>query len=396
MFVRHLPVASTEFIFAAHARAVIIMYRRAGTVCLGRPLNYLMSKERKPWLARFPIILPATLSAFLAAIGLLFYPPAQAQDHIRINRSASQVGALPTASGSTESGTTDASAMPKPAPSRSSQQPATASQSSGEDNAFSHTQMRISLPTPAPAAKEPLKSSISTDVHDKGQLTQVQLQKLAAHDIVLIIDKSGSMGTRDCPMPLFGSGKLSLFSSFMLGPGLGEISRWDWCLQQAGHMAKETAQVLPNGFSVILFDSRFNVFPNVKFDQLPDIFQSNQPGGGTELAPPLMSTFGDYFQRKRYAPTKVKPLVVGIITDGCPADHGPSLGSIAEATHHIKEESELTVIFFLIGARDHEGQRFVEEATHDLRGAKFNVVKSVPFQELLRAGLAESLANNLK
>ncbi len=30
-------------------------------------------------------------------------------------------------------------------------------------------------------------------------LTQVQLKKLAAHDIVLIIDKSGSMSTADCP-----------------------------------------------------------------------------------------------------------------------------------------------------------------------------------------------------
>jgi hypothetical protein len=226
------------------------------------------------------------------------------------------------------------------------------------------------------------------------QLTQVELKRLAAHDIVLLVDKSGSMRTPDCPSKL---STLRTISSFVLnGPGAG-ISRWDWCLEQTSHMAQQTEKILPNGFSVVLFDTRFAVYPNMNVDQLAKIFRQNGPQGGTLLNGPLASTFGDYFRRKDLSRNNVKPLLVGVITDGCPNDPDPTAEAIITATHHMRNPSEITVIFFLIGSHDRRGEQFVWDISHNLirEGGSFNVVKGVPFQELEKVGLARALADNL-
>jgi hypothetical protein len=229
-----------------------------------------------------------------------------------------------------------------------------------------------------------------------GALTQVELQRLAAHDIVLLVDKSGSMHTPDCPMPK--QGKLGTISSFILSGPAGGVSRWDWCLEQTSRMAKQTEQVLPNGFSVLLFDNRFRVYPNVNVEQLAKIFRQNQPQGGTLLTGPLASTFNDYFRRKDISGNKVKPLLVGIITDGCPNDPEGVVDAVVSATHTMRNPSEITVIFFLIGGHDRRGEEFVFDISHDLtsQGASFNVVKGVPFSDLERTGLARALADNLE
>src|SRR5277367_5212968 len=120
-------------------------------------------------------------------------------------------------------------------------------------------------------------------------------------------------------------------------------------------MAKQTEQVLPDGFSVLLFDNRFRVYPNVNVAQLAKIFRQNGPDGGTLLTGPLRSTFDDYSRRKNIAGNKIKPLLVGIITDGCPNDPEGAVDAIISATHTMRNPSEITVIFFLIGGHDRRG-----------------------------------------
>jgi Mg-chelatase subunit ChlD len=281
--------------------------------------------------------------------------------------------------------------------------------------AYADDSLRITRPTdkqtsaseaPATAPERPrLRVSLPDKPQEGGSksnvglpnvgLTQVELQRLAAHDIVLLVDKSGSMHTPDCPSPKLG--KLGTISSLVLnGPGMG-ISRWDWCQEQTSQMAKQTETVLPNGFSVLLFDTRFFVYPHVNVDQLAKIFRQNEPQGGTLLTEPLTSTFNDYFRRKEQSRDHVKPLLIGVITDGCPNDPMPTTEAIVSATHTMRNPSEITVIFFLIGSHDRRGEQFVWNISHNLgsEGASFNIVKGVPFQELERAGLARALADNL-
>ena len=65
-----------------------------------------------------------------------------------------------------------------------------ANQSTVNDN----QSVRVNIPPTRLNNPSTLGGSVSSNT-----LTQAQIQKLAAHDIVLLIDKSGSMATADCP-----------------------------------------------------------------------------------------------------------------------------------------------------------------------------------------------------
>jgi Mg-chelatase subunit ChlD len=264
-------------------------------------------------------------------------------------------------------------------------------------------QPRLAVPdnTTTKQNEPKLKANVSDDALDNGLnegLTRVDLQRLAAHDIVLLVDKSGSMRTGDCPISGSGTSKLeSIVAPLLVGGSPLSSSRWEWCHNQTEKMVKQTEGALPNGFSVVLFDSRFAVFPHVTVDGLADMFRKNHPGGGTDLASPLDCVFRDYFNRKKVSNASVKPLLIGVITDGCPNFPMPVHDVIIRATHSIGSPSEITIVFFLIGGQDHTGEEFVRDIIHNLtrEGATYNIVKSVSFHDLKKAGLAKALAENL-
>lgn len=257
-------------------------------------------------------------------------------------------------------------------------------------------QMQIRLSLPGSSEGQPLKGQADAD-ELKGGLTQLELHRLAAHDIVLFIDKSFSMSTTDCPLAGSSSTKLGSLSSLVLGLGGMTASRWDWCVRQIEHMVRQTERALTNGFTVVLFDNRFSIFQHVTVPQLSNIYASNHPGGGTILGEPLACTFSDYFRRKKISHGNVKPLLIGVITDGCPHDPDAVRDEVISATRSVHDPNEITIIFFLIGGNDANGNRFVWKLCHELinRGARYQAVKSVPFDELERLGLARALADNL-
>lgn len=245
---------------------------------------------------------------------------------------------------------------------------------------------RINLPASRSHGAATIKSGIEQE-NQSGNLTQVQLQKLAAHDIILLIDKSGSMSTPDCA-PKGSSGLKSILPSLFIGGSL-QNSRWHWCQQQTAEMSALTQQVLPNGFSVLLFDSNFSLFPHVTSDNLARIFASNNPGGSTNLTLPLGKVFDDYFHRKRLS--KIKPLLVGIITDGCPDDPYSVRKLLVKVSQALSNPNEITIVFFLIGGHDAEGEKFARDLSRSV-----NLVRSIPFNEVQSSGLARALADNLE
>jgi hypothetical protein len=260
-------------------------------------------------------------------------------------------------------------------------------------------QIRLALPSQSAMQQpaKPLNETINEGALKSG-LTQVQLRHLADHDIVLLVDKSSSMSTMDCPVLMTGTSKLRALSSLVLGLGGMSASRWDWCLRQTAHMAKQTEDAIKSGFTVILFAGHFDVFPHVTAQQLPKIFSENSPGGNTNLAEPLKTTFDDYFRRKRMSNGNVKPLLIGVITDGCPDNANAVRHAIISATRAAHSPSEITVIFFLIGEHDRRGEEFAFDLSNNLmnEGAPFQIVKAVPFRELEELGLALALANQLQ
>jgi hypothetical protein len=227
-------------------------------------------------------------------------------------------------------------------------------------------------------------------------LTQVELKRLAEHEVVLLIDKSGSMSSMDCPNSL-GGHSLGMLPS-MLGLPLMSTSRWNWCLQQTSEMARQTQGIYQSGITVTLFSSGYVSFPNVTMDRLPQIFSQNSPSGGTNLADPLRLQIGEYFRRREMARGNVKPLIIGVITDGCPNNREAVVDAVVGATRLMHQPQEVTIIFFLIGGMDMQGERFVSNLSSNLLnlGGAYPIVKEVSFSELQQIGLAKAIAQKLQ
>jgi len=227
---------------------------------------------------------------------------------------------------------------------------------------------------------------------DARELTVEDRALLSKHDVVLVIDKSGSMSTCDCPEK--GNSKL-LSAGLMLAFGYraGCISRWDWCFRQVLALGNETDDLFPNGITVIVFSDGFTIYKGVHLKQIPMVFANNRPSGGTRMAEPLNAAFADYFHRKALDP-HVKPLVVAIITDGMPNYPEQVDATIAYATNHMQNSSELALTMLQIGP---SCMGYAMHLANDTQrfGARFNIVHTKTFLQLEKAGLARSLIDAL-
>ena len=120
--------------------------------------------------------------------------------------------------------------------------------------------------------------------------------------------------------------------------------------------------------------------------------------GNTALDRPIQMIISDYFARRRMTGGRVKPLLIAIVTDGCPDNQEAVKQAIAQATNFMNNPNEITVTFFLIGGRDYRGEKFIYDISTNLvrDGARFNIVNAVPFGDLQKEGLARAIADTLK
>ena len=213
------------------------------------------------------------------------------------------------------------------------------------------------------------------------QLSGTELANLGRHDIVLLIDKSSSMSEVDC---------LSMDRRW------GMISRWDWCREQTTDLAQQAGSVLKRGISVVLFSGSTMIFPHVDVTQIPRIFVDNHPAGQTNEDKALGAILDDYFQRRASNHGKIAPLLVAIITDGRPTNEEKVRRKIIEATQNLQSPDEVKLTFLLIG-QDPKGMQFIQEMDRGLvaQGAKFDIVSSRPFYQLVKTGLAAAMADSL-
>jgi uncharacterized protein YegL len=190
-------------------------------------------------------------------------------------------------------------------------------------------------------------------------------QKLADHEIVLLIDSSASMLTKDCP---------------------GGSSRWDWCKSQATDLFNEGKELFKNKVSVTTFNSQMRSFANCKIDSLEQVFAQTLPEGETIMAPAIddaMSTLRSQIYAGR-------PAVISVITDGRPTDVEPLKKKITQIANDLRDPSLLTIAFIEIGTPE----RYLKELDNDLvkQGAKEDIVTVFPFSAVAGQGLAKTLA----
>lgn len=191
---------------------------------------------------------------------------------------------------------------------------------------------------------------------------------LENRDYTLIIDKSGSMSTKD---------------------QIGGRSRWDVMQESTLALAAKCEEFDPDGITVYTFSTRFRRYDNVTANRVIQIFQENEPLGRTEMAEVLKDLFQNYFQRRESGETKPNGEIILVVTDGQPDNRESVIREIVEATQRIDRYEELGISFIQIG-NDPDAAAFLKALDGELQdlGAKFDIVDTITIQEIEEEALS--------
>jgi uncharacterized protein with von Willebrand factor type A (vWA) domain len=193
---------------------------------------------------------------------------------------------------------------------------------------------------------------------------------LENRDYTLIIDQSGSMSVAEQP-----NGK----------------SRWEILQEGTLALARKCEEFESDGITVYLFSSRFQRYENVNSCKVNQIFQENQPQGGTNLTSVLQDATNNYFQRKNAGQSKPEGEIIIVVTDGVPDDRMAVTDVIVNASRQMERDEELGISFIQVGS-DLKVTKFLKSLDEQLQsvGAKFDIVDTVTMDDM---GLTEVLLN---
>jgi uncharacterized protein with von Willebrand factor type A (vWA) domain len=196
---------------------------------------------------------------------------------------------------------------------------------------------------------------------------------LENRDYTLIIDKSGSMSTKDKP---------------------GGASRWQIMQESALALASKCEELDPDGITVYLFSGKFKRYENVTAAKVGTLFQENDPSGRTDLAAVLSDALNSYFQRKAQGKTLANGELILVVTDGEPDDRKAVVEIIIDASKKLDRDEELAISFIQVGT-DAAATAFLKILDDDLgrAGAKFDIVDTVTMNDMEDLTLKEVLLN---
>ncbi len=194
---------------------------------------------------------------------------------------------------------------------------------------------------------------------------------LENRDYTLIIDKSGSMSTKDKP---------------------GGLSRWQIMQESALALASKCEELDPDGITVYLFSGKFKRYDNVTAAKVGTIFQENDPSGRTDLAAVLTDAVNSYFQRKAAGQIPANGEIILVVTDGEPDDRKAVMDVILAATQKLDRDEELAISFIQVGT-DETATKFLKILDDDLgrAGAKFDIVDTITMNDMEDLTLKEVL-----
>jgi uncharacterized protein YegL len=196
---------------------------------------------------------------------------------------------------------------------------------------------------------------------------------LDQRDFTLIIDKSGSMSTKD---------------------RTGGKSRWSIMQESTLALASKCEDIDPDGITVYTFSGRFRRYENVTSAKVQQIFLENEPMGTTDLAGVLQDAINSYFQRKSAGQTKANGEIIIVVTDGEPDDRKAVMRVIIEASRRLDKDEELAITFIQIG-EDAGATQFLKALDDEMQsvGAKFDIVDTVTVEDMENYTLTEILLN---
>lgn len=181
------------------------------------------------------------------------------------------------------------------------------------------------------------------------------VSKLAGYDIIVAIDRSGSMG---------GSGKSGK-------------SKWEEAQEGTEALVRKAITIDADGVTLCLFNgtNTLKEFKNVKdATVVTQIFKENEPASGTPTDVVLNKYLGEYLANKK-AGNNPKPIILAVVTDGEPNDRKATKMAIINATKEMEKDEEIGISFIQVG--DDPGiTSFLQDMDDNLtsEGAKFDIV----------------------
>ena len=181
------------------------------------------------------------------------------------------------------------------------------------------------------------------------------VSRLAGYDIIVGIDRSGSMGD----------------------PGKSGKSKWEEAQEGTKALVREAIKVDADGVTLCLFNGADTLkeYKNVKDAAVVDqIFTENSPMSGTPTNVLLNKYLGEYLTAKK-AGNNPKPIILGVVTDGEPTDRKATKMAIINATKEMEKDGEIGISFIQIG-NDTGATSFLQDLDDNLQseGAKFDIV----------------------
>jgi hypothetical protein len=201
--------------------------------------------------------------------------------------------------------------------------------------------------------------------------TIAALREISKYDIILIVDRSGSMSSPS-------------------GDSEG-LSNWDWCSKRVSSFARDISPYLKNNkFELMFFDNEFTSLNNASPQSVANLFTDLHPRGGTIMAPPIESAL------KEFNGGLARPLLVIVLTDGQPGDARAVESALIAVTKRMSRPDQLKVRFLEIGSL-YNGGAFLELLDNHLveQGAYHDVVDYASFEEVDAMGLAQAMVGQV-
>lgn len=166
----------------------------------------------------------------------------------------------------------------------------------------------------------------------------------------------------------------------------GGKTRFKYAQEQCEAVARKCAEFDSDGIDVYVFNNAVKAYNNVTPERVEQVFNENEPNGGTDTALALKSILDPFFARK--ATGTWKPLTIIVFTDGEPNSQPDVVKVIVDAAGRIDQDEDLAISFCQVGD-DATARRFLQMLDDDLVSkyqAKFDIVDTKNEEEMDKLG----------
>ncbi len=187
----------------------------------------------------------------------------------------------------------------------------------------------------------------------------------------LIIDKSGSMVIRDQK-----KGR----------------SRWEACKEATIALSYKCEEKDPQGMTLYTFAGRFKRYEKVTAARVGEIYEENEPGGGTDLGQVLEDAFNFVVDRRSKATTPQQEIIL-VVTDGEPDEKESVIEAIVKLSKTVTSQMEVAISFIQVGT-DENATAFLKALDNDLvaAGASHDIVDTISLEDMEEFSLTQIFA----